>query len=63
MVELVISQPPDFAPNWHSVYIRIDGACDKNGEQEEDGREHAALLEIERGHQLARWGRATRWER
>ena len=42
VVELVISQLPGFAPNWHSVYVRIDGAGDKDGEQEEDRREHVA---------------------
>ena len=66
VVELVISQLPSFAPNWHSVYVRIDGAGDKDGEQEEDGREHVALLESEEregGHQVGRWGRATRQER
>ena len=66
VVELVIPQPPGFAANWHSVFVRIDGAGDKDGEQEEDGREHVALLESEEregGHQVGRWGRATRQER
>ena len=66
VVELVIPQPPGFAANWHSVYVRIDGAGNKDGEQEEDGREHVALLESEErggGHQVGRWGRATRQER